>query len=55
MTSPLGLSSDLERVIFALCEDTDTPRALSVLLLIKHKEYRQLIDLVVDPDRKSVV
>lgn len=39
----------LEKVIFALCEDTDTPRSLAVKLLVEYREYGQLVTLTTDP------
>lgn len=39
----------LERVVFALLEDLNTPRALSARLLIEHGEWDQFLDLKVDP------
>lgn len=38
-----------ERVVFQLLEDLDTPRSLTVTLLIKHGEWDQLLRLKVDP------
>lgn len=43
------LSQQLEKVVFALCEDTDTPRSLAVYLLAKNCEWNQLVQLRVDP------
>jgi hypothetical protein len=48
-----ALPQQLERVIFALCEDTDTPRALTVYLLVKNREYGQLVALTTDPGHYS--
>jgi hypothetical protein len=43
------LSQQLERIVFAQCEDTDTPRALTVHILVREKEYGQLFALKTDP------
>lgn len=43
------LDLNLQRVIFALCEDLDTPRSLTVKLLIEHAEWDQLARLSCDP------
>lgn len=44
-----ALPQQMERVIYALCEDTNTPRSLAVKLLVEHREYGQLVNLTVDP------
>jgi hypothetical protein len=44
------LPQQLERVVFALCEDTDTPRALTVKLLVQYQEYEQLVRLTIDSE-----
>lgn len=44
-----ALSRQLQRVLNAYCIETNTPRALSVFLLAKYGEYRQLVSLRVDP------
>lgn len=44
-----ALPQQLESVVFALCEDTNTPRSLAVKLLVEHREYGQLVNLTVDP------
>lgn len=44
-----NLSQQLERVVLAYCEDTNTPRSLTVACLIRAKEYGQLFQLRVDP------
>ena len=38
-----------EEVTRSLCVTIDTPRALTVFLLLKHKEYSQLVNLDIDP------
>lgn len=43
------LSQQLERVVFALCEDTNSPRSLTVWLMVKHQEFGQLVNLTTDP------
>ncbi len=43
------LSQQLEKIVFAQCEDTDTPRSLTVALLVRAKEYGQLFSLKTDP------
>lgn len=41
---------ELERwVTSKLCEAIDTPRALTVFLLLKYKEWDQLLELETDP------
>ena len=44
-----GSLSYLEAVVFRLCEDTSTPRALTVSLLWKYGEWDQLASLRCDP------
>lgn len=39
--------------VSALCEVIDTPRALTVFLLLKNNEYSQLVDLEIDPNHYS--
>lgn len=34
----------------AVCEVIDTPRALTVYLLVKYEQWNQLVDLVINPD-----
>lgn len=46
MTSSLALETS---TALAICEVLDTPRSLTVALLIKHCEWQQLIDLEVNP------
>lgn len=46
-----ALSQQLERIIFAQCEDADTPRALTVFLMVKYQEYGQLFSLKTDPQQ----
>jgi len=41
----------LEKVVQALCEDADTPRSLAVSMLLKYREYGQLVSLTTDPGR----
>jgi len=36
-------------IAVSICEKTDTPRALTVALLIKYREFDQLADLSIDP------
>jgi hypothetical protein len=43
------LSQQLDDIFLALCEDADTPRALTAWLLYRHKEYGQLVSLTTDP------
>jgi len=43
------LSQQLERIVLAQCEDTDTPRSLTVAMLVRAREYGQLFSLKVDP------
>lgn len=43
------LSQQLERIVLAQCEDTNTPRALTVHILVREKEYGQLFSLRTDP------
>lgn len=48
----IDVSSDLAFELScasALCEVLDTPRALTVFMLIKHEMWRELLDLKVDP------
>lgn len=48
----LDITSDLTievSTVSALCELTDSPRALTVYLLMKNGEYGQLVDLEVNP------
>jgi len=37
-------------LVSRLCESIDTPRSLTVALLIKYREFDQLADLEIDPD-----
>lgn len=46
-----ALPGCLRRVVLALLEDLDTPRSLTVKLLIEHGELDQLVRLKVDPQR----
>lgn len=48
-----ALPQQLERVVLALCEDTGTPRAQTVFMMVKHREYGQLIKLITDPGHYS--
>lgn len=43
------LDVHLQRVIFTLCEDLDTPRSLTVKLLIEHEEWDQIARIRCDP------
>lgn len=43
-----ALPKSFERVVFALLEDLNTPRSLTVKLLIEHGEWDQLLRLKVD-------
>jgi hypothetical protein len=43
------LSRDVETIVLRLLEDFDTSRALSVAILIRHKEWDQLARLDIDP------
>lgn len=45
----MPISQQLEMVVLALCEDTNTPRALTVWLMVKHEEFGQLVNLTTDP------
>jgi hypothetical protein len=47
------LSQQLERIILALCEDADTPRSLTVAILVRSKEYGQLFSLKTLPKHYS--
>lgn len=38
-----------ESAMLFLCEELDTSLALRIALLLKHREYRQIIDLSIDP------
>lgn len=44
-----ALSQHVERVVLSLCEDADTPRALTVAILVRNREYGQLFALNTDP------
>lgn len=44
-----GLSQLLEDFILTLCKDVDTPRSLTVSLLVRNKEYEQLFSLKILP------
>lgn len=47
----INMTSDREMEVSVtqhLCKIIDTPRALTVFLLIKHKEWQQLVDLEID-------
>jgi hypothetical protein len=48
MPKQYALPSDLERVIFALCEDTDTERSRLVARLVREGRFEQLVNLKVD-------
>jgi len=43
------LNHDLVRVLNALCVSTDTPRSLTVFLMVKYEEWGQLIKLKTHP------
>lgn len=43
------MSQQLDDIFLTLCEDADTPRALTAWLLYRHKEYGQLVSLTTDP------
>lgn len=43
------LSHDVKNVILCLCEDTDTPRAATVAILLRYEEWDQLVSLRVVP------
>lgn len=43
------LSQQLERIVLAFLEDTNTPRSLAVACLLRAKEYGQLFRMKVDP------
>jgi len=43
------LSQHLERIVFALLEDTNTPRSLTIACLIRAGEWEQLFSLKVNP------
>jgi hypothetical protein len=50
----LDFSSSLRlelSVTSSICRTIDTPRALTVFLMIKHQEFDQLVDLDIDPSR----
>lgn len=54
MTSSFGraMSKELElelNVVTKLCAEIDTPRALTVKLLLENREYEQYLDLSIDP------
>lgn len=53
MHAQSALPQQLERVVYALCEDTDTPRSRLVAKLVKEREYSQLVNLTVDPAHYS--
>lgn len=42
-------SQPLAKVVSALCEDTNTPRALTVAILLRNNEFGQLFSLKIDP------
>lgn len=42
-------SGDLKRITLALCEGIDSPRALTVAILLRYEEWGQLASLRVDP------
>lgn len=42
-------SSDLKRITLALCESVDSPRALTVAILLRYGEWGQLASLRADP------
>jgi len=42
-------SGDLKRITLALCEGIDSPRALTVAMLLKYEEWGQLASLRADP------
>lgn len=44
-----AFSQQLEKVVLTLCEDAATPRALTVSLLLRAREYEQLLQLKIDP------
>lgn len=48
MTRPF-VSHDVVEIVLRLCEDTATPRALSVAILARYREWDQLVRLTVDP------
>jgi len=43
------LSQQLERVVLALCEDTNTPRSRKIADLVRGKEYAALFGMKMDP------
>ncbi|UUW21162.1 MAG: RNA replicase beta chain [Sanya fiers-like virus 1] len=43
------ISSDFEDIVLTLCEDVASPRALTVALLLRSREWDQLVSLRVDP------
>jgi hypothetical protein len=47
VTSPL--STAVERGILRFCEDVSTPRSLTVAILLRNREWDQLVSLQVDP------
>lgn len=49
MTKPHSFPADLGRVAYALCEAANTPRALTVAILMKHGEWDQLASLSCRP------
>lgn len=44
-----ALPQQLERVVLALCEDVGSPVATRVASLVREKDYRQLVNMTVDP------
>ncbi len=40
-------------VVLAICQEVDSPRALTVALLVKHAEWQQLLALEINPDHYS--
>lgn len=47
--SPKSLSREVLRPVLCLCEDLDTPRSLTVAILIRYGEWDQLVSLQIDP------
>ncbi len=46
-----ALPQQLERVVLTLCEDTGTLWALKVAILVRYREYGQLVGMTIDPGR----
>lgn len=51
MPSKDPIGREVLEVVLTMCEDFATPRALTVAILLRHREYRQLVNLTVDPSR----